>query len=46
LRLPKTVQEAYEIDADTVTDLWHKDIAKEMKITLSRLNLPKKTKSR
>ena len=31
LRLPKTVQEAYEIDAETGTDLWHKAIAKEMR---------------
>jgi hypothetical protein len=31
LRLPKTVQEAYDIDKETGTDLWHKAILKEMK---------------
>jgi hypothetical protein len=31
LRLPKTVEEAYEIDRETGTDFWHKAIIKEMK---------------
>ena len=31
LRLPKTVEEAYEIDSETGTDFWHKAIIKEMK---------------
>jgi len=29
--LPKTVEEAYEIDRETQTDYWHKVILKEMK---------------
>jgi hypothetical protein len=29
--LPKTVQEAYEINKETGTDYWHKAILKEMK---------------
>ena len=31
IRIPKTVQEAYEIDKETGTDFWTKAIAKEMK---------------
>jgi hypothetical protein len=31
LRLPKSVEEAYEIDRETGTDYWHRAILKEMK---------------
>lgn len=30
IQLPKTVEEAYQIDRETGTDHWHKAIQKEM----------------
>jgi hypothetical protein len=31
IKLPKTIEEAYEIDRETSTNFWHRAIIKEMK---------------
>jgi hypothetical protein len=38
IRVPHSIEEAYQLDKETGSDYWHQAILKEMKITLWRLN--------